>query len=217
MRTMFAVAFASLAFGIPVRAQDVIYQPGKDVRSPVLIHEVKPVYTDAAKQRKVTGTVEMLAIVLTDGTVGDTHVTRSLDPDLDNEAIKAAKQWGFRPGTKDGVPVNVSVSIEMTFTLRDDPVYKSGFGGVTAPKAIKMPSPEYDAASARERIQGTVELEGVVEPDGAVTGIHVTKSLDERLDQQAVKAFGQWTFSPGQKDGVAVRVFAHVEMSFVLK
>ena len=59
-------------------------------------------------------------MVLTDGTVGDdVTITRSLDDELDQEAIKAMKQWKFKPGTKDGKPVNVQVNIEMTFTLRD--------------------------------------------------------------------------------------------------
>jgi TonB family protein len=43
---------------------------------------------------------------------------RSLDEDLDQQAIKAIKQWTFKPGTKDGDPVAVQVFIELTFTLR---------------------------------------------------------------------------------------------------
>jgi TonB family protein len=45
---------------------------------------------------------------------------RSLDSTfgLDQEAIKAAKQWRFRPGTRFGEPVAVLVTIELTFTLR---------------------------------------------------------------------------------------------------
>jgi TonB family protein len=55
-----------------------------------------------------------------DGTVGDVHVIRSLDPvfGLDQEAIKAARQWRFVPGLKDGQPVPIMVTIELTFTLR---------------------------------------------------------------------------------------------------
>ena len=55
-----------------------------------------------------------------DGTVGDVKVTRSLDPifGLDQEAIKAAKQWRFRPGMRQGEPVPVIITIELTFTLR---------------------------------------------------------------------------------------------------
>jgi TonB family protein len=39
---------------------------------------------------------------------------------LDEEAIKAAKQWKFAPGTRNGEPVPVMVSIELTFTLGKD-------------------------------------------------------------------------------------------------
>jgi TonB family protein len=69
-------------------------------------------------RRKVEGTVEVDAVILADGTVGDVSVKRSLDPDLDEEAVKATKQWRFRPGTKDGAPVAVQVFIELTFTLK---------------------------------------------------------------------------------------------------
>jgi TonB family protein len=47
-------------------------------------------------------------------------VTRSLDQTfgLDQEALKAARQWRFVPGTRFGQPVSVLVTIELTFTLR---------------------------------------------------------------------------------------------------
>jgi len=53
-------------------------------------------------------------------TVNDVEVVRSLDTEygLDEQAIKAAKQWRFKPGTKDGKAVAVRVSLEMTFTLK---------------------------------------------------------------------------------------------------
>jgi len=56
------------------------------------------------------------------GTVGDVKVVRSLDANygLDQEAIKAAKQWVFAPGTRSGEPVPVMVSIELTFVIGKD-------------------------------------------------------------------------------------------------
>jgi protein TonB len=88
--------------------------------SPMLIREFKPDYTKEARDAKIEGVVEMNAVVLEDGTVGDVTITKSLDQKygLDDEAIKALKKWRFKPGTKDGKPVAVTVSVEMSFTLR---------------------------------------------------------------------------------------------------
>ena len=120
MRSILTVAALSMVLaGGGLAAQEQVYEIGSGVRSPVLIKEVKPQYTEAAMRRKVQGVVELTAVVLKDGSVGDTTVKRSLDEDLDQEAIKAAKQWRFKPGTKEGEPVNVQVFIELTFTLRD--------------------------------------------------------------------------------------------------
>ena len=55
-----------------------------------------------------------------DGSVGDVRVTKSLDSvfGLDQEAIKAARRWRFKPGFLQGQPVPVIITIELTFTLR---------------------------------------------------------------------------------------------------
>jgi hypothetical protein len=47
-------------------------------------------------------------------------IVQSLDKlfGLDEEAIKAAKQWKFMPGCRFGEPVPVLVKIELQFTLR---------------------------------------------------------------------------------------------------
>ncbi|MBA3271028.1 MAG: TonB family protein [Acidobacteria bacterium] len=96
------------------------YRPGSGVSIPVVLREVKPQYTADAMRAKVQGTVWLECIVMPDGTVGDVKVTRSLDSvfGLDQEAIKAARQWRFRPGTRLNEPVPVIITIELTFTLR---------------------------------------------------------------------------------------------------
>lgn len=96
------------------------YRPGSGVEIPRIINEVKPQYTADAMRAKVQGVVEMEAVVMPDGTVGEVHVTRSLDRTfgLDQKAIEAVKQWRFAPGTRLGKPVAVLVTIELTFTLR---------------------------------------------------------------------------------------------------
>jgi TonB family protein len=96
------------------------YRPGNGVTLPRVLREVKPQYTSDAMRAKVQGTVLLECVVRPDGSVSDVQVVRSLDSTfgLDQEAIKAAKQWRFAPGTRLGEPVSVLVTIELTFTLR---------------------------------------------------------------------------------------------------
>jgi periplasmic protein TonB len=87
---------------------------------PRVKQEVKAEYTKEAKDAGIQGTVGLSVEVLADGTVGDVTVTRSLDRKygLDNQAVKAVKQWTFEPGTVDGTPVSVRVDIDVTFALK---------------------------------------------------------------------------------------------------
>ena len=96
------------------------FRPGSGITLPTVVREVKPAYTADAMRAKVQGSVWLECIVMPDGSVGEVKVTRSLDPifGLDQEAIKAAKMWRFRPGMRQGEPVPVIITIELTFTLR---------------------------------------------------------------------------------------------------
>jgi protein TonB len=87
---------------------------------PQLVREVKPDYTADAMRAKVQGAVLLECVVLTDGTIGDVRIVKSLDNvfGLDEQAVKAARQWRFQPGRRFGEPVPVIVLIELTFTLR---------------------------------------------------------------------------------------------------
>ena len=97
-----------------------VYRPGNGVSQPQLVREVTPKYTTEAMRAKVQGTVMVEAVVLPDGTVGTCTIIRSLDPKfgLDEEALKAARQWRFRPGMRLGEPVAVRVIIALDFTIR---------------------------------------------------------------------------------------------------
>jgi TonB family protein len=90
------------------------------VRMPRVVREVKPQYTPDAMRAKIEGRVIVECVVQPDGTVGEVRVVRSLDAvfGLDDEAVKAAKQWRFLPGMKDDLAVPVRVTIELFFTLR---------------------------------------------------------------------------------------------------
>ena len=123
-RGRLAFAFVVVMFPIVAAAsaaQDKeVVKPGAGVTLPRVIHEEKPKYTREALAAGIQGTVLLETVVLPDGTVGSVKVVRSLDKmyGLDESAITAARGWRFEPGRKDGKPVAVLVTIELTFTLR---------------------------------------------------------------------------------------------------
>jgi TonB family protein len=85
---------------------------------PKLLHEVKPQYTGNAMRAKVQGNAELEAIVERDGFVGPIRITKSLNHELDIQAIRAVRQWSFTPASIDGEPVRCRVKIVMTFRLK---------------------------------------------------------------------------------------------------
>ena len=98
-------------------------------------------------------------------------------------------------------------------TTESDTVYEPG-NGVTPPKGVYMPNPEYSEKGRRKKISGTVVVELIVTPDGKVRDVKVTKNLEPSLDQQAIAAVRTWMFEPAKKDGKPVAVHIHAEVSF---
>jgi len=93
-------------------------RPGNGVSQPKPIRKVAPSYTEEARRDKITGTVGLTMVVGADGRATNIRVTRSLDPGLDQQAIKALREWVFEPGQKDGKAVPVLAAIEMNFRLQ---------------------------------------------------------------------------------------------------
>lgn len=120
MRQLILATAALVAVVSPSVLGQSVYKAGPGITLPSVVREVKPDYTVEAKRAGIRGSVFMSVVVEADGSVGAVEVTRSLDKEhgLDQEAVKAMKQWAFKPGTKDGKPVAVEVTVEMTFTLK---------------------------------------------------------------------------------------------------
>ena len=94
-------------------------------------------------------------------------------------------------------------------------------GGVTAPQLVREVKPVYTVSAMRAKVQGRVELDVVVLPDGSVDPrrIHVVHSLDTvfGLDGQAIEAVKQWQFRPGTHRNQPVPVRVRVELTFTLR
>jgi TonB family protein len=93
--------------------------------------------------------------------------------------------------------------------------YRVG-GGVSAPKPLYAPDPEYSEKARKAKFQGTVVLWLVVDANGLPQRIRVQSPLGMGLDEQAIAAVQKWRFEPSKKDGKPVPVMINVEVNFRL-
>ena len=85
--------------------------------APDAVLSPEPQYADEAMRAKYQGNCVLTLTVGADGTPSDIRVSRSVGLGLDQEAIEALQKWSFKPGTKDGNPVPVAVSVQVQFHI----------------------------------------------------------------------------------------------------
>jgi len=115
------VVLAAAALLVPLSAfqNRTVHHAGVDgVTAPSVVYKAPPSYTDEAKAAKIQGGVLIAAVVTAQGRAEDIQVVRSLDGGLDANAVASIGQWLFKPGMKDGQPVDVAVTIEINFKLQ---------------------------------------------------------------------------------------------------
>ena len=79
-------------------------------------------YPANAAKNEVEGRVILQFVVEKDGQIGDVKVVRSVDPELDAEAMRVVKSMpNFIPGRQDGKPVAVLYTIPISFKLQSKP------------------------------------------------------------------------------------------------
>jgi TonB family protein len=93
--------------------------------------------------------------------------------------------------------------------------YRVG-GGVSAPRAIYDPDPEYSDEARKAQYQGTVILWVVIGADGLTKDVRISRSLGMGLDEKAIQAVHKWRFEPALKDGRPVAVQLNIEVTFRL-
>lgn len=94
-------------------------------------------------------------------------------------------------------------------------VFRVG-GGVSAPRPIYDPDPEYSEEARKAKFQGTVMLSVIIGPDGRPRDLRVLRSVGMGLDQKALDAVAKWRFAPGTKDNHPVSVLVSIEVAFRL-
>ena len=89
-------------------------------------------------------------------------------------------------------------------------------GTIPVPKKVKSVNPVYPARATVMRQQGVVVLEATLSPSGCVRSVVVLKGLSADLDVAALRAVGQWRYSPTLLAGEPVNVIMTVTVNFRL-
>lgn|SRR5215472_9944741 len=192
----------------------------------------QPKYPKQALDARLQGTVVLRLSVDEEGYVSKVSPV-SGDPQLIEAAVKAAQKWKYVPYDVNGRPVAVTTKAAFVFSISEaghpdvsvtvinlpkadiGPVVKVA-NGVTAPKPIYSPDPQYSKRAKNDKFQGNCVLSLVVGPDGKAYDVKVSRFLGEDLDEKAIEAVRNWKFQPALKDGKPVAVAINVTVKFVL-
>jgi TonB family protein len=95
-------------------------------------------------------------------------------------------------------------------------VYRAG-GHIRAPVLVYSVPATYSGNARRSRISGSCLVSAIIDVKGIPQNVHIVKSLDLSLDQNAVAAIKQYRFKPAMKDGtIPVPVMVTIEVDFRL-
>ena len=90
---------------------------GPCATAPRPLSKVNPSYPEKARQNRKEGTVTLGLTVSKDGCVRGVHVVNGVDKEIDQAAVDAVSLWKFDPGTYQGNPVDVDLTVTVNFRL----------------------------------------------------------------------------------------------------
>jgi TonB family protein len=143
--------------------------------------------------------------------IGDLMSSNTVQPSNGSGSGGAAGN-GLGTGLGNGVGIGVGPGSDRS---TGGGVFSPGHG-ITAPRTIYDPEPEYSEEARKLKQQGTVVLSLVVDPQGRAGDIHLVRSLGMSLDEKAIEAVKKWKFEPGKKDGLPGAMQVNVEVNFHL-
>ena len=96
-------------------------QQSVELSGPVPLQKVDPKYPPTLISERVSGEVILYAVIRRDGSVDSIQLVRGIDEQLDANAISALRQWKFRPGAKQGIPIELEAIVHIPFRLPENP------------------------------------------------------------------------------------------------
>ena len=92
-----------------------MFDLGEGITPPKVIHQVSPKSDSGGRGFRISGTVLIGLVVSSRGLPVDVHVVRSLDKEVDQNAVDVVREWRFEPARKENQPVAVRITVEIRF------------------------------------------------------------------------------------------------------
>lgn len=209
-----------------------LYPGGNSAMMKFLADNIK--YPVEAQEKGIQGRVITNFLVEKDGSLSDVRIVRGIDPLLDNEAIRVIQTMPrWNPGRQKGREVSVRFTLPVVFRLQEDdaktatapppppPIRRSASdevynvvkhqpefpGGNSALMEWLSKNINYPRTAQENGIQGRVITNFIIEKDGSISDVRITRGVDTSLDEEAirvVKSMPHW--NPGVHNGEMVRV-----------
>ncbi len=194
-------------------------------------------YPIKAANEGLQGQVWVKAFITEAGDVERVEVI-SGDPTLAEAAVRAAKEWKFKPFIRGGKPIKMATKIPFDFAFRNevkdmpapaDPSldHADNSASATGPQRVRVSQgvstgllihkvqPIYPESARRNYIQGTVILQAVIAKDGRISELTPISGPKE-LIPAAIGAVQQWRYKPYRLADQPVEVLTQVVVNFTL-
>lgn len=167
----------------------------------------RPRLAEAAGLAVLVATVVVTPVLMAAGT----------DPETVGEGPKATPHAEAAAADHPGTTQDKAEPPATVTTFRGQPLLQVGEeSGITPPRKVHDVRPQYPAEARKERVQGAVILNAVIDEEGRVAEVHVLQEAPRGLTEAAVAAVRQWRYEPAVKDEVAVPVSFVTTINFRL-
>ncbi len=191
----------------------------RNLDSPIkFLKRAKPNYTEEMAKKYGTLETEVWAIFNKEGKLILPKFEPALPPDVTKQIREVFKQWRIVPPLSGGQPANLRVKFPFILErkAKKAEIYEISALNVL-PKPIKRVSPVYPPELKAKRVEGEVRLVFIVQEDGSVEDVRVSRMTSPAFVEAAIEAVKQWKFEPGMIDGRPVKTRVHLPLSFSLK
>jgi TonB family protein len=202
------LSFALLS--LPVFPQPLPPQP---------VQRTDPQYSDEALIAGLEGTVQVAAVVSSDGSLRDLRVTHPLGLGLDEKALDAVAQWRYEPAPPQPAPVSVPVDFNLPSKFSRWHLIGAKFDapqGVSRPVFVRASYPLGAGISPNAYEEGrllgaigrpaNVTLAFDIDDHGKPGRFEVVKASYDVWGFEAANVVAGWQFAPGMKEGMPVAV-----------